>query len=276
LHAYDIVYDLYADILRPALANARTHVTPEEMIDLPPLGATPTDAEWRAMSPAWDVAVETFAESGMRPQGARGGSNVDASTLPHAVRNISELDDRLFYRAQWLVRRALLERGQQLGVGRDIFYCDDPLSPDLDPRAVSAQALRNRVALAEAKLWHMPRAIRDGRALEEPWIHGHTWRGEGTGGVAFGTVWRLTHGDSPPPGTVLVAASVPPSALCAFDNLAALVSEFDGLLGHSAAMARELSIPCVVRCPGAWRDLENGDKVLVDGHLGVVIRLQTT
>jgi phosphoenolpyruvate-protein kinase (PTS system EI component) len=53
----------------------------------------------------------------------------------------------------------------------------------------------------------------------------------------------------------------------------ALVAEHGGPLGHGAALARELGIPCVVGCAGALALLADGDEVLVDGAAGLVLKL---
>jgi pyruvate,water dikinase len=54
------------------------------------------------------------------------------------------------------------------------------------------------------------------------------------------------------------------------EGCAALVSETGGLLDHGAALARELGIPCVVGCRGAWSSLADGMLVSVDGDAGLV------
>ena len=55
----------------------------------------------------------------------------------------------------------------------------------------------------------------------------------------------------------------------------AVISEHGGLLDHGAAIARELGVPCVVSCRGAWTHLRDGDTVWLDGNAGVVIRLRS-
>jgi pyruvate,water dikinase len=280
LSAYDEVYALYARELAPALGAARAHVAPQAMATLPALAMPPTEAEWNAVSPAWDVAVPTYREAGLSPRPhpgprPRAGKEVDALAL--AVRDISELDDRLFYRAQWVVRRALLERARALGLedANAVFFCDDPFAALLDAERVTAQADAHRRDVRHAERWHMPLAIRNGMPLAEPWSTGaDVWRGQGVGGTASGPVFRLgAAAQTPPAGAVVVAAAIAPGALLLFTNVAAVVSEFDGLLGHTAALARELDIPCVVGCHGSWRDLSEGEKILVDGQAGLVVRL---
>ncbi len=282
LAAYDEVFAVYAHELAPLLSAARRRVSPRALVHLPPLGAPPTEVEWAAFSPAWDVAVPTYREAGLQPAplpAAPTESDHAPDPLAHAVRDISELDDRLFYRAQFVVRRALLLRAAELGLRdpSDIFFADHPLSETLQRDRVAAQAERNRAMLEQAQSWHMPLSIRAGRPLAEPWSRGaDVWRGVGTGKTTTGVVHRLGSSAHPPPkGAIIVAAAVAPGALLPLREVAAIVSEFDGLLGHTAALARELGIPCVVRCQGAWRDLSDGDRVFVDGQAGLVIRLAT-
>jgi pyruvate,water dikinase len=64
----------------------------------------------------------------------------------------------------------------------------------------------------------------------------------------------------------------PAHALSARGALA-VVCEYGEHLGHGAAMARELNIPCIVGCKRAWRELRTGDRVAVHGQAGLVARL---
>jgi pyruvate,water dikinase len=280
LAAYDAVFEVYARELGPRLEAARARVNPRALIGLPPLESVPTEIEWSAFAPVWDVAVPTYREVGLahahpNPPATSGREDVDP--WAHAVRDISELDDRLFYRAQWAVRRALLARAEALGLRdpSDLFFADDPFAERLRSGLVAIEAEKNRAAFHEASRFHMPLAIQGGRALAEPWSRGaDLWRGVGTGKTTVGSVYRFGQAASTPQkGAVVVAAALAPGALLMLRDVAAIVSEFDGLLGHTAALARELGIPCVVRCQGAWRDLSDGDRVFVDGQAGLVIRL---
>jgi pyruvate,water dikinase len=280
LTAYDAVFAVYARELGPRLEAARGRVHPRSLAGLPPLDCAPSEIEWAAFSPAWDVAVPTYKEVGLthpHPNPPRGRGREEVDPWAHAVRDISELDDRLFYRAQFAVRRALLARAQALGLRdpSDLFFADAPLAEGLRPDVVLAEAEKNRLAVREASRFHMPLAIQAGRALAEPWSRGaDLWRGVGTGKTTVGSVYRFGPATkAPQKGVIVVAAALAPGALLMLRDVAAIVSEFDGLLGHTAALARELGIPCVVRCQGAWRDLSDGDRVFVDGQAGLVVRL---
>lgn len=75
------------------------------------------------------------------------------------------------------------------------------------------------------------------------------------------------------PGEVLVAQHTDPGWIALFANAAAIVVERGSLLSHSAIVARELGIPCVVQLKGATRWLADGDRLEVDGMSGEVRRL---
>ncbi len=75
------------------------------------------------------------------------------------------------------------------------------------------------------------------------------------------------------PGEILVARHTDPGWIAVFSNAAALVVERGSLLSHSAIVARELGIPCVVALKGATRWIESGEMLDVDGATGEVVRL---
>jgi phosphohistidine swiveling domain-containing protein len=68
----------------------------------------------------------------------------------------------------------------------------------------------------------------------------------------------------------VVTRAITPALAMSLEGCAALVSETGGLLDHGAALARELAIPCVVGCTGAWTQLTDGMLVSVDGDAGLV------
>jgi pyruvate,water dikinase len=72
----------------------------------------------------------------------------------------------------------------------------------------------------------------------------------------------------------VVAATVLPGMAVLVDGAVAIVAEHGGPLGHGAALARELGLPCVVGASGALALLADGDEVLVDGAAGLVWRLR--
>lgn len=72
------------------------------------------------------------------------------------------------------------------------------------------------------------------------------------------------------PGEILVTATTNVGWTPLFPKAAAIVTDIGAPLSHAAIVARELGIPAVVGCGDATVKLETGDRVLVDGGLGMV------
>lgn len=76
----------------------------------------------------------------------------------------------------------------------------------------------------------------------------------------------LDHGD------ILVARHTDPGWIAVFANASAIVVERGSLLSHSAIVAREMGIPCVVALKNATRWIEDGETITVNGATGEVVR----
>lgn len=74
------------------------------------------------------------------------------------------------------------------------------------------------------------------------------------------------------PGEILVARNTDPGWIAVFSNASAIVVERGSLLSHSAIVAREMGIPCVVALKGALEWIRDGETIEVDGARGVVTR----
>jgi phosphohistidine swiveling domain-containing protein len=259
------------------------------------------------LSPCWDVAAPTYGESPtlidvalqrensqhemqhgdlehfLAPFSSKlRGPLGDLMRLASAARDISERDDRLFFRAQTVVRRALLSTSREwpLKARDDVFY----LQLDLVQRISSNPALAETTPLQEyadhgraqwcsRREFRMPLEIRDGSPLYAPRSSAmDTFRGVGSGGQRHGKVLRLGSGVAEARGRVVLARALTPPVALSLNGALALVSARGGLLGHGAAMARELGIPFVVACPSAWANLHDGDEVWLDGQAGLVVR----
>lgn len=72
------------------------------------------------------------------------------------------------------------------------------------------------------------------------------------------------------PGDILVARHTDPGWIAVFSNASAIVVERGSLLSHSAIVARELGIPCVVGLKDATLWVKNGEQLQVDGATGEV------
>ncbi|MEM8795409.1 MAG: PEP/pyruvate-binding domain-containing protein [Pseudomonadota bacterium] len=73
-------------------------------------------------------------------------------------------------------------------------------------------------------------------------------------------------------GDILVARHTDPGWIAVFSNASAIVVERGSLLSHSAIVAREMGIPCVVALKEATRWIEDGEEITVDGATGIVTR----
>ncbi|MFA7433460.1 MAG: PEP/pyruvate-binding domain-containing protein [Gemmobacter sp.] len=70
------------------------------------------------------------------------------------------------------------------------------------------------------------------------------------------------------PGEILVARNTDPGWIALFANAGAVVVEKGSILSHSAIVAREMGIPCVVGIKGVTDWIEDGAMVEVDGGAG--------
>jgi pyruvate,water dikinase len=95
----------------------------------------------------------------------------------------------------------------------------------------------------------------------------------GAAGRAEGIVRVMAspeEGDRLQPGEVLVAATTNVGWTLLFPKAAAIVTDVGAPLSHAAIVARELGIPAVVGCGDATTRLKTGDRVIVDGGMGIV------
>lgn len=74
-------------------------------------------------------------------------------------------------------------------------------------------------------------------------------------------------------GDILVARHTDPGWIAVFANASAIVVERGSLLSHSAIVARELGIPCVVGMTDAMTWITDGETIEVDGASGLVRRI---
>ena len=71
-------------------------------------------------------------------------------------------------------------------------------------------------------------------------------------------------------GEILVCTAIDPNMTFVVPLAAAIVECRGGMLIHGAIIAREYGIPCVTGIPLATSRISTGDKVTVDGSLGIV------
>ncbi len=279
-------YAIWANELAPLVAAAVRAHDPARLAAARPsriralLEAELDDDRLRAelgdLAPAWDVAVPTYAETWhvVRAAVLRARAmpaprvESDASELERAAADLAERDDLWFYRAQAMVRRALVARTVALGIDPDDagWIELDALAHAIDPIDGKNRAMAARAANARAAQWVMPI-----EATGSSMPTSATLCGIGIGPRVTGRVVRFD-GLVVGVGDVVVCQTVTPGLAVVVIGCAAIVSEsvHDGLLDHGVALARELGITCVVGCRDAWSRLANGTIVTVDGAAGSV------
>jgi rifampicin phosphotransferase len=76
------------------------------------------------------------------------------------------------------------------------------------------------------------------------------------------------------PGEILVAENTDPSWASIMFLSSGLIADIGGIISHTAVVARELSIPCVVSTQFATKVLHTGDLIRMDGGTGHIQILQ--
>ncbi|TVP76777.1 MAG: hypothetical protein EA352_05030, partial [Gemmatimonadales bacterium] len=74
-------------------------------------------------------------------------------------------------------------------------------------------------------------------------------------------------------GHILVAARTDPGWTLLFPRAEGILVERGSLLSHSAIVAREMGLPCVVGVSGLLATLEDGEVVEMDGTTGRIRRM---
>jgi phosphohistidine swiveling domain-containing protein len=75
------------------------------------------------------------------------------------------------------------------------------------------------------------------------------------------------------PGEILVCRMSTPDWVAHLHAVRALVTDEGGALSHAAIVARELGLPCVTGCRNATAVIRTGDRIEVNGDLGLVTAL---
>ncbi|WP_269446819.1 phosphoenolpyruvate--protein phosphotransferase [Gluconobacter albidus] len=75
-----------------------------------------------------------------------------------------------------------------------------------------------------------------------------------------------------PPGSVLVAEQLRPADVAMIDpaRIAAVVTQGGGGADHTAILLRALDIPAILAVPNLMAQVQEGEMLVVDGHLGTV------
>jgi len=162
-----------------------------------------------------------------------------------------------------LLARRLLDIEAHFGSPQDVEWA---LTADGSLTVLQSRPLARRAAAAP-----LPGAGADPRELGRVLLEGGETASAGAGA---GPVVRVrSEGDLNgfPAGGVLVAHQSSPDWAVVLDRAAAVVTEYGGVVGHLASVARELGVPALFGLSGAVAGLEPGRLVTVDAGRRVVL-----
>jgi pyruvate,water dikinase len=184
---------------------------------------------------------------------------LDLGRASHRLRD----DDNLHLsRLEALVHGAVEEGRRRLGAA------DDGVGSAADLEDV-ARALRHPNLVAEPRPVETSLMVEAGfRAAPRQLV------GQPAGpGVANGTA-RVVGGVDDlfdfRPGEVVVCDAIDPNMTFIVPMAAAVIERRGGMLIHGAIIAREYGLPCVTGIPKVTTLIETGDRLTVDGYLGIV------
>ncbi|MFH1234356.1 MAG: PEP-utilizing enzyme [Candidatus Diapherotrites archaeon] len=177
-----------------------------------------------------------------------------------------------------VLRKAFIETGRQSGIGNEIFYLKpSELSLALsDKNIAKGICLKRKAEFKENQAFLLPAriALKGGKAFfekehSEKGIFGFSVgsKSQAEGRLVFveSTADRLKVSE----GDIIFSKSFSPELVIFYGKCLAVVSETGGMLAHSAIVAREMGLPCVVQVKGAGC-LKEGVKVKVDGSTGKI------
>jgi phosphohistidine swiveling domain-containing protein len=230
------------------------------------------NAGFFSLSP-YDISKPFLEES---PGLAEMLGNVPAPQQPHYIwRENAKLCCSMHLA---ILRKCFLRAGKESGLGNDIFFLK-PSQLHLaisDPKKAKAICSAAKKEFAENAKIEIPNriAIEGGKFFFEEKQPSAEINGIGVGskGRAEG---RLVFAESAADfgkvsaGDVIFSKSFSPELVVFYEKCAAVLSGAGGLLAHSAIVAREKGIPCVVQVRG-WESLKEGSRVLVDGASGKI------
>jgi pyruvate,water dikinase len=127
-----------------------------------------------------------------------------------------------------------------------------------DPNLVVEAPARNGVPAAEPGFELRPRQL-----VGQP----------ASGGVAVGVARVVSTADDlfeVQNDDILVCDAIDPNMTFVVPLLGAIVERRGGMLIHGAIIAREYGLPCVTGIAGVTSLISNGDRLTVDGYLGIV------
>ncbi len=276
-----------------AISTIRDFMTQPDEMD-------PAQLAERAAAERDEVLARVSAEIDALPQGP-----VIRSMIPWVQQYVPAQEDHNFYIDQMntvLMRKPPLEAGRRLAAADILALADDVFLLTIDEliEALRTPASRDWAELSATRRAELRRQgetrppANAGTPLPEEIAQNPAFGGVGgffgtpiqqdeTSNVLVGTpasrgvvtaracvVMTLEDAGRLQPGDVLVCPMTMPAWTPLFAIAAAVVTDTGGALSHSAIVAREYGVPCVVGTTSGTRRIADGQRVTVDGTAGRV------
>jgi len=212
----------------------------------------------RSGAPERDDLVRRYIEAHPESERERAAELLDLARAAWRLRD----DDNLYLGRLEALLQAALDEARRRGL---------PAGEELEPRAVTLPSpLAPAPAVAEgaepapaAPGGAGALAVKVRQVVGQPAGPGLA---VGPARVVLGRADLVSFGD----GDVLVCDAVQPELTLVVPLAAAIVERRGGMLIHGAIIAREYGLPCVTGVPRATEVIRSGDRLTVDGYLGIV------
>jgi pyruvate,water dikinase len=145
----------------------------------------------------------------------------------------------------------------------------------IQPRDWVGTVTATQLAFPYLNLWGFPDKFYRSSEVEVGKVKGIA----GSPGVVEGVarvVMSEAEFDSLQQGEILVCQMTNPAWQVLYGKIVAVVTDAGGTVSHPAVLAREYGIPAVVGTSGGTVRIKSGDRLRVDGNVGVVEILETT
>jgi pyruvate,water dikinase len=260
------------------LARPRWSEDPAALERLPRRPSQPSAAQ-----PDWGCTWEKIAGEARLSPLERTVLDPQARALQTYL-GLRETAKHYFMRGYALIRRALVVMDNRFLLQGGIFYLTPAELPRLtegqDMTKVIAERRRRRIVALSLEL---PPVIfsDDLEAIGRPQPVEGADRLQGvplSAGVAEAPALVLDQPRTehlPAEPYILVCPSTDPAWVPLFAQARGLVMEIGGVLSHGAIVAREFGLPAVAGLPGVQRRLRTGQRLRVDGGVGVVTVLSS-
>ena len=186
-----------------------------------------------------------------------------------------------FLRGVDIVRAAARQLGQNLAAAGVLADAEDIFFTTLEEHRAGLPANINELIADRRRTRRryeglaIPQSFRGLPPVVRPHVDGDAVAIEGTGaspGVVVGLARVVTdpadaHIEE---GEILVAHDTDPGWASMMFLSSGLVADIGGIMSHTAVVARELGIPCIVNTKHASRSLNTGDKIMIDGASGTI------